>query len=67
MRELFIDIETFSSVILAKSGVYPCADHDDFELLLFGYLIDGARSRSSIAPTDTRSPIRCWPRWSTRT
>ncbi len=41
MRELFIDIETFSPVILAKSGVYPCADHDDFELFLFGYSIDG--------------------------
>lgn len=33
MRELFIDIETFSPVNLAKSGVYPYADHDDFELL----------------------------------
>lgn len=32
MRELFIDIETFSPVNLAKSGVYPYADHDDFEL-----------------------------------
>ncbi|MDK8803273.1 DNA polymerase [Dermabacter hominis] len=41
MRELFIDIETFSPVNLAKSGVYPYADHDDFELLLFGYSIDG--------------------------
>lgn len=27
MRELFIDIETFSPVNLAKSGVYPYADH----------------------------------------
>ncbi|KJJ59275.1 hypothetical protein NG01_08490 [Corynebacterium diphtheriae] len=33
MRELFINIETFSPVNLAKSGVYPYADHDDFELL----------------------------------
>lgn len=41
MRELFIDIETFSPVNLAKSGVYPYADHDDFELLLLGYSIDG--------------------------
>lgn len=41
MRELFIDIETFSPVNLANSGVYPYADHDGFELLLFGYLIDG--------------------------
>jgi len=41
MREFFIDIETFSPVNLAKTGVYPYADHDDFELLLFGYSIDG--------------------------
>ena len=41
MRELFIDIETFSPVNLAKTGVYPYADHADFELLLFGYSIDG--------------------------
>lgn len=42
MRELFIDIETFSPLNLAKTGVYPYADHDDFELLLFGYSIDGS-------------------------
>lgn len=41
MRELFIDIETYSPVNLAKTGVYPYAEHDDFELLLFGYSIDG--------------------------
>lgn len=41
MRELFIDIETFSPVNLANSGVYPYADHDGFELLLFGCSIDG--------------------------
>lgn len=41
MRELFIDIAPLSPVNLAKSGVYPYADHDDFELLLFGYSIDG--------------------------
>ncbi|WP_262713075.1 DNA polymerase [Corynebacterium amycolatum] len=31
----------FSPVNLANSGVYPYAEHDDFELLLFGYSIDG--------------------------
>nr|WP_049150157.1 DNA polymerase [Corynebacterium propinquum] len=41
MRELFIDLETYSPVNLAKSGVYPYAEHDDFGLLLFGYSIDG--------------------------
>ena len=41
MRTLFCDIETFSPVQLAKAGVYPYADHPDFDLLLFGYSIDG--------------------------
>ncbi|WP_297188240.1 hypothetical protein [uncultured Corynebacterium sp.] len=41
MRTLFCDIETFSPVQLAKAGVYPYAEHPDFELLLFGYSIDG--------------------------
>ncbi|VEI13874.1 DNA polymerase [Trueperella bialowiezensis] len=41
MRELFIDIETYSPVNLAKSGVYPYAEHKDFDILLFGYSIDG--------------------------
>nr|MCW1092217.1 hypothetical protein [Streptococcus anginosus] len=34
-------METFSPVQLAKAGVYPYAEHPDFELLLFGYSIDG--------------------------
>ncbi|WP_408923033.1 hypothetical protein [Corynebacterium tuberculostearicum] len=41
MHELFIDIEAYSPVNLTKSGVYPYADHDDFELLLYSYSIDG--------------------------
>lgn len=36
-RELGIDIETYSSVDLRKSGVYPYAESDDFEILLFAY------------------------------
>ena len=41
MNVLSIDIETFSSVNLQKSGVYPYAESDDFEILLFGYSVDG--------------------------
>ncbi|MCQ4922221.1 DNA polymerase [Tissierella carlieri] len=41
MKTLSIDIETFSSVNLQKSGVYRYAESDDFEILLFGYSIDG--------------------------
>lgn len=42
MRELFIDVETFSPVNLTKSGVYPYAEHEDFDVLSFGYSIDGS-------------------------
>ena len=41
MHELFIDLETFSLVNLSKSGVYPYAEHPEFDILLFGYSIDG--------------------------
>ena len=41
MDNLSIDIETYSSVNLQKCGVYKYAESDDFEILLFGYSIDG--------------------------
>ena len=41
MKSISIDIETFSSVSLQKSGVYRYAESDDFEILLFGYSVDG--------------------------
>ena len=41
LLNLEIDIETFSSVNLAKAGVYRYAESPDFEVLLFGYSVDG--------------------------
>jgi DNA polymerase len=43
MRELFIDIETYSGTDLGKSGVYRYSEAPDFEVLLFGYSADGAK------------------------
>ena len=40
MKELSMDLETFSSVDIAKCGVYRYADAPDFEILLFGYSVD---------------------------
>ena len=40
MKTISIDIETYSSANLAKTGVYPYAASCDFELLLFGYSVD---------------------------
>lgn len=41
MKNIEIDIETYSPVNLQKSGVYKYAEADDFEILLFGYSVDG--------------------------
>ena len=41
MKTLSIDIETKSSVDLGKAGVYRYAQSPDFDILLFGYSIDG--------------------------
>jgi len=41
MKNLEIDIETYSSIDLSKCGVYKYAEAEDFEILLFGYSVDG--------------------------
>ena len=41
ITSLEIDIESFSSVDLKKSGVYKYAESPDFEILLFGVSVDG--------------------------
>lgn len=41
MRALSIDIETFSDVDLSKCGVYRYSQSSAFEILLFGYAVDG--------------------------
>jgi DNA polymerase len=40
MKNLSIDLETFSSADLFKCGVYKYAESPDFEILLFGYAVD---------------------------
>ena len=40
MRNLSIDLETYSSADIGKSGVYRYAESQDFEILLFGYSFD---------------------------
>lgn len=46
MKNLEIDIETYSSVDLKKCGVYKYAESPDFEILLFGYSVDGGAART---------------------
>lgn len=40
MKTLSIDIETYSSAPLQKTGVYRYVEANDFEILLFGYSVD---------------------------
>lgn len=42
MKHLSIDIETYSSVDIKKSGLYRYVQSPDFEILLFAYSFDGA-------------------------
>jgi DNA polymerase len=42
MRNLSIDIETYSGANLSKCGVYRYSEESDFAVLLFGYSVDGA-------------------------
>ena len=63
MKTLSIDIETYSSVNLARSGVYRYAASPDFEILLFGYSVDGAPvqvvdlTAGETLPADVRSAL----------
>lgn len=45
IKTLSCDIETYASCDLIKSGVYRYAESDDFEVLLFGYAVDGGDVR----------------------
>ena len=41
LQFLSIDLETKSSTDLTKSGVYRYTEDPDFEILLFGYSVNG--------------------------
>ena len=41
MHHLSIDLETFSSVPIAKAGAHKYIESHDFEILLFAYSVDG--------------------------
>lgn len=46
MKQINIDIETYSNTDLTKAGVYKYADDPSFSVLLFGYSVD-------------QGPVRC--------
>ena len=45
IKQMHLDLETFSSVDLSRSGVYKYAEAEDFEILLFGVSVDGVAVR----------------------
>jgi DNA polymerase bacteriophage-type len=46
LKTLSIDIETYSDVSLGKCGVYKYAESPTFEILLFGYAVDGGEVKT---------------------
>ena len=42
IREMSIDLETYSDVDISKCGAYKYAESDNFEILLFGVYVDGS-------------------------
>ena len=45
MHHMSVDIETFSSVDIKKSGLYKYVQSPDFQVLLFAYSLDNAPVR----------------------
>lgn len=41
MKEMSIDLETYSDVNITKCGAYKYAESEEFEILLFGISVDG--------------------------
>ena len=63
MRELGIDIETYSNADLLTCGVYKYAEARDFDILLFSYSVDGGEVRcidlasGEVLPDDIRKAL----------
>lgn len=63
MKELGIDIETYSSNDLTECGVYKYVEAEDFAILLFAYSVDGGEvrcvdlARGEQLPSDIKSAL----------
>lgn len=56
-KNLSIDIETYSSIDLNNCGVYKYVEANDFEVLLFGYSVDGGVTKVvDLASGETMPP-----------
>ena len=41
IKEMSIDLETYSDMNITKCGAYKYAESEEFEILLFGVSVDG--------------------------
>lgn len=57
MKEIHIDIETYSDVNLAKSGVYRYCQSPEFRILLFAYAVDDEPTKVVDIAAGERIPI----------
>lgn len=60
MRELSIDIETYSSVDLIESGVYKYVSAPDFKILLFAYAFDDDEVNIIDVEQGEKLPLFLW-------
>ena len=57
MKYISIDIETYSDVDLQKCGVYRYTQSAKFEILLFGYAVDGGAVQVTDLARGDKVPI----------
>lgn len=57
MKEMSIDLETYSDVDIKKCGAYKYAESDNFEILLFGVSIDGGEVQVFALPVAIPFPM----------
>ncbi|WP_462385382.1 DNA polymerase [Intestinibacillus massiliensis] len=60
IHHLSVDIETYSSVPIAKSGLYKYVQSPDFEILLLAYSLDGAPVEALDLAADAAVPPVLW-------
>ena len=61
IRDLAIDIETYSSADLTRTGVYKYAEAEDFEVLLFAYSADSGPVEVVDLAQGEELRRRAWP------
>ncbi len=60
MHHLNIDLETYSSEPIAKTGLYKYAQSPDFQILLFGYSLDGGPVQVLDLTAESCLPSELW-------